>query len=388
MRRSRARPARGARVPRRRAEREVAQIRYRIADAEAARDRGDYAKAVHRDDAPSAKLWPPLHAEVLYTIAVDESLGGDHELALKQLREAAAYAEAQHHDYIAANAWLQLCQGTTADQGDPQRGLEYVTYASAAIDRLGRPPSLVAILEYVKGTALVDLGRYAEAETALRHTVELARLAAPEYLPQALQGLGYLYEDEGRLTDAIAAYRDALAHLPAATGITAVIFRERLAINLSHTGHADEAETPAREAVAIADKSLGERSSDRADAWRGARAGARGRRQARRRARRVAGGGRRSRPHRRRAQRALRRDARAARHAARGSRPVRPGRARAREGVRHHRVHRRRRIGAPGIVLDAGGHRARRPAPGSRSARASSTGSCPRSSRFYGDDHS
>ncbi len=249
--------------------RRVSALRYRGFDIEGARDRGDFARALAdaaalvRDAEP---VWPQVHAEALYLLGTTQSMAGDSKPALATLQHTAAVAEAAHADYIAANAWIQLVLGATFDDGDPTRGLEYVTYAAAAVARVGDPPELQAMVDYVHGNTLVAADRDDEAEVVLRRAVELAKTKAPDILPQAIQGLGFLYEDRARYGDAIAAYRDALAHLPAsgpAVVSSAVIFRQRLAINLSLAGHDDDALAMAREAVALADKTLPTDSIDR-----------------------------------------------------------------------------------------------------------------------------
>ncbi len=260
-----------ARVPAERAlRRQVTAVRYRAFDAEAARDRSEYAAAgaaaiaVVRD---AAALWPPLHAEALYLLGTTQSMGGDNKAGLVTLKQAAAVAERAHHDYIAASAWIQLAQSTAFDEGDPARALEYTTYAEAAVDRIGRPPDVTTMFEYVRGSTLVELDRQAEAELALRHAVELAETRSPQYLSLAIQGLGYLYESQGRYVDAIDAYRRALARLAKDGGPPSTIdvtYRGRLAVNLSLLGKSAEAEVEARGAMELADRLLG---ADNLDRW-------------------------------------------------------------------------------------------------------------------------
>jgi len=249
--------------------RAVTALRYRAFDAEATRNANDFktsialARQVAND---AANVWPPVAAETLYLLGATESQGGDSKLAEATLKKAAALAESSHHDYIAASTWIQLVLSATFDDGEPERGLEYVTYAEAALDRLGRPADVDALFQYAKGTTLVEAHQPEPAERALRRAVEISEKAAPDYLPQAIQGLGYLYEAQGRYLDAIAAYRDALAHLPAAGSgvVTAqIMFKGRLAVNLKTLGRTREAVQFALEAKQLADRTLGEDSLDR-----------------------------------------------------------------------------------------------------------------------------
>ena len=249
--------------------RKVTALRYRAFDAEATRDAGDFKTAIaqaRQIAQDAAKVWPPVAAETLYLLGATEGQGGDPKLAAATLKQAAALAEASHHDFIAAATWIQLVLSATFDDGEPARGLEYVTYAEAALDRLGRPAEVDALFQYAKGTTLIEAHQPAQAETALRRAVEISERAAPDYLPQAIQGLGYLYESQGRYTAAVAAYRDALAHLPATgNGVVSaqIMFKGRLAVNLKTLGLTAEAVVVAREAKQLADASLGEDSLDR-----------------------------------------------------------------------------------------------------------------------------
>jgi eukaryotic-like serine/threonine-protein kinase len=250
--------------------RRVTAIRYRAFAAETARDQADFKRALAEaaQAATEAELtWPFVHAETLYLLGTAQSMGGDSKLAKQTLKHAAAVADAAHHDYIAANVWIQLVLSTSFDEDAPERGLEYATYAEAALERLGHPPVVTAMFEYAKGGTLIALARFAEAEKSLRHAVELAEHGAIETLPQAIQGLGFLYEQQGRYTDAVEAYRLALQKLPAegqGSTSSAIIFRQRLAINLSMLGKTHEAEAIAREAVAIAEQYLPPENFERA----------------------------------------------------------------------------------------------------------------------------
>ncbi len=250
--------------------RRVAALRYRAFAAETARDRADFKRSIAEATelvAEAERTWPLVHAETLYLLGTAQSMGGDSKLAVQTLQQAARVAETAHHDYIAANVWIQLVLSATFDEDDAERGLEYAAYAEAALERLGHPPLVTALFEYAKGSTLLQVSRFAEAEKSLRHAVELAQTHTLDTLPQAIQGLGYLYEQQGRYADAVDAYRTALEKLPAeGAGVTssAIIFRQRLAINLAMLGRTHEAASISREAVAIAEKYLAPENIDRA----------------------------------------------------------------------------------------------------------------------------
>jgi tetratricopeptide (TPR) repeat protein len=246
----------------------VTPLRHQVFDAEAARDRQDFASATasaRRLVAIASHVWPMLHAETVYLLGTTLSMSDSGAVAVPVLHEAVVVAAAAHDDYIEANGWIQLAESSSNDAGDAVRGLEYTTYANAAIDRLGRPRELVALNDYVRGSALVDLHRWAEAETALRESISIGE-SDPEAsytLATSIQGLGYLFEDEGRYRDAVAEYRRALARVPESdASASAIVFRERLAVDLASLGDPATAEPIARQAFALAQRTIGDSNID------------------------------------------------------------------------------------------------------------------------------
>jgi tetratricopeptide (TPR) repeat protein len=249
--------------------RKVTAIRHRAFDAEAARDRGDFPTAIKETTqlaTESLAVWPNLHAEVLYLLGTSLGQGGDVTKGATTMREAAALAERVHHGYIAANAWIQLIQTATADEGDPVRALEYAAYADAAVERIGRPVATATLLEYSRGAALVAAERPLDGEAAFRKGIELARGGAPELMPELIQGLGFVYEDQARFADAAKSYREALvefAKQPTQAPQTEITFRTRLAFCLAMLGD-DAAEAEGRRALDLATKVLGADNLERA----------------------------------------------------------------------------------------------------------------------------
>ena len=246
--------------------REVTAVRHTLLTAQDASRTNDLVLARRLvDDAltASARLWPPLHAEVLYQRGTLEDQSGELDRTVVTFREAAALAESVHHDFVAAQAWTDLVQLTSYSEANPVRALEYATYAEAAIVRIGRPPAMVALLANARGIALVEADRVTEAEASLREAVRIAETDAPDVLHEALQGLAYVYELRGQYEEAVAMYRRSIALVSAdAPPSRASIFSVRYAIDLAILGRFEEAEQVAREAVALAD-TLGEDSLDR-----------------------------------------------------------------------------------------------------------------------------
>ena len=249
--------------------RRVTELRHRAFEAEAARDRGEFPVAIAQMTglaSEAATIWPNLHAETLYVLGTALSQGGDVARGVATMREAAALAERVHHGYIAANAWIQLVQDSTADEGDPARAMEYVAYADAAVERIGRPALTATLFEYSKGAALLAADRKDEGEAAFRRGLALARAGAPQLLPELIQGLGYVYEDQARFAEAAASYREALvehAKQPTPSPQTEITFRSRLAYCLAMLGD-PAAEPEARNARDHANRILGADNLDRA----------------------------------------------------------------------------------------------------------------------------
>jgi tetratricopeptide (TPR) repeat protein len=255
-----------ARVPVDRAlRRQVTALRGRIAAAHDASDRAEFQRAIDLVTpvvGEAAAVWPPLHAEALLELGMDLRQGADLKLAIATLLQAASTAESAHHDDIAAKSWNQLVQAAAFDQGDPSHALEYAAYADAAIDRIGRPRQLVMRFQYARGIALVGASRWKEAEAALRTSDDIAETTSAEARAYTRQGLGILYESQGRFVDAVAMFRQALEQVGDREEGRAY-YLQRLAANLDVLGQRTEAATAAREAVEISDRMLPETHRDR-----------------------------------------------------------------------------------------------------------------------------
>jgi tetratricopeptide (TPR) repeat protein/predicted Ser/Thr protein kinase len=246
----------------------VTAVRYRAFDIEDARDRGEYRQAIAAATAIVADarpLWPSVHAEALYLLGTTQNHGGNSVEGVATLQEAATAATRSQDDYIAAMAWLALAQAASMDSGNAWRAIEYTDLAAAAIDRIGKRVDVAAMLDYTRAPALFATGHRKEGEQAVRNSVRLAEAGAPELLPLTIQGLGFMLETQGKYTEAVAAYRRALAALakqrPAPS--MELVFHERLSMSLDMLGETAEAEAEARHAVEIADRILDASNLDR-----------------------------------------------------------------------------------------------------------------------------
>jgi tetratricopeptide (TPR) repeat protein len=247
--------------------RKVTALRYQRYDTENAHAYGNTETALAQATTlahDAERVWPPLHAEMLLLLGPLQSSHGDNKQAVATLKQAAAVAESVHHDAVAVNAWSQLSENAREHLGDPERSLEYLTYAEAALDRMGHPARAQAVFDYHKGMALLGAHRIDEADKVLHEAVELSRQKVPDFLHQALLGLPPLYDDEGKIPEAIAAYREALATLPPNWDPELrVMMRTQLAGDLSFLGEHKDAIATGREAIAAADKTLPETNRDR-----------------------------------------------------------------------------------------------------------------------------
>jgi tetratricopeptide (TPR) repeat protein/predicted Ser/Thr protein kinase len=245
--------------------RQVTALRHRLTDAYRAFDRGDFAEASAQTApvvAVAGTLWLPLYAEAQSQLGMFQRRHGDIKRGMATLIDAADTAQRIHDDAIAMYSWLELAQAAAFDQNDPRRGLEYIGYAETAASQISRSNWYLAQIAYVKGSALSKLDRYPEAEAALRKSIALARSAGDaDNLARAIQGLGIMYEAQGRYRDAVAAYREAIDSEPRSPSGQIVgrpSYFQRLSITLALLGRTSEAEVAARRGVELADRTLPE----------------------------------------------------------------------------------------------------------------------------------
>ncbi len=253
--------------------RKVTALRCRMYDVEAdGHARSHFATAIEAARgivADASVLWPPVHAEALYLLAVLQLAGGDSNAGTELLREVAAVAGNAHHEQIVASAWMQLVRAAAVDARDVERAIEYAGYAEAAVHGLGDPPALTTVLAYYKGVALVEAGRVSDGERELVRAYELAKAHVPAQLGTTLSGLGFLYERQGRYVEAAEVYERSIATLPSSGGgisAQALGLHKRLSETYTMLGRAAEAEAEARSAVEIAERTLAAGSLPRVEA--------------------------------------------------------------------------------------------------------------------------
>lgn len=244
--------------------------RRRLAVVENQRDQGKFAEALASVNALEAEAtsigWPSLVAEHTLAVGSIQAMGGDSQKSTTTLRRAAMLAEQAHNNYIAGNAWAMLIVGAAMDEHAPDRGLEYADNASTASARIGKPAALETLIGYGRGMALIEKRDIAGGERVLRDALKLAEAEVPTMVAVITQGLAYMFENDGRYEDAVIWFQRALdvaAKHNDLGNANEVVFRGRLATNLSHVGKSDEALAHGAQAVALADRILDAKSADR-----------------------------------------------------------------------------------------------------------------------------
>jgi eukaryotic-like serine/threonine-protein kinase len=244
---------------------QVRHLRSQIHAAELLRDQGDMNAALlsfRQITAAAEKVWPPLFAEALYAQGTTEANSGDSEQAIETLTRAAGEAEKAHHDRVAATAWSQLINSSSALDFDDDRAMEYATYADAALDRIGRPPTEEILLLYYHGAALAQASQFEAGEGKLRAALALAQARDPSMIALIVQGLGFAYDAKGDYAKAVTMYRQALSTSTDAKP-TIAIYRAQLARDLAMLGDYDQALAEADGAIADATGEIDPRN----DVW-------------------------------------------------------------------------------------------------------------------------
>ena len=247
----------------------AAALRVRLEDAVAQRDQGNITAATRSLEALATANnvgWDPLRAEVKYELGATQLAGGDIKTSIATLREAEALAVSGNprDDLISAQIWTELALATIAGE-DGARGLEYVTFADAALARVGRPVDVESRLASARAAAYDATDRLADAEASARHAIELAETGARVELPQAIGVLALIIEHKGDYADAAKTYRHALEALPNGhtRPVNEVKLRQELGLALARGGHSETGLAEVHAAVELADAELGRGRSAR-----------------------------------------------------------------------------------------------------------------------------
>ncbi len=249
--------------PARRAQ--VEELRRELVRADALRLAGRYREARAELEAlrrrAEATGYRPLVADVLYFLGELETSTGSAADGEATLRRAAHTAEAGRYDQLAADAWILLIETASQGTGDLAKAAEYAEHARAALDRLGRHTRLEA--QYEQHMGILDWARSRHAD-ALAHFTAARRLAQeirdPEALASADEGMALVYEDQGKLDEALRLTRGVLAAREARLGRDhphVALAANNVASALMLMGRYQEALEEMRRALAIRQRANG-----------------------------------------------------------------------------------------------------------------------------------
>jgi tetratricopeptide (TPR) repeat protein/predicted Ser/Thr protein kinase len=156
--------------------------------------------------------YKPLVADCLYFLGVLQADTGTAAEAEATLRRAAHTAQAGRYDQLAADAWIFLITVAAQETGNLERAAEYAEHARAALDRLGPGHNrLEGQFRHHMGTLA---WAQSQPEAALAHYTESRRLfqevGDDESALNPTEGMALVYEDQGRVMEAIELHREIL----------------------------------------------------------------------------------------------------------------------------------------------------------------------------------
>ena len=136
------------------------------------------------------------------------------------LLEAAELAEANHHDELAADVWLDLMRLANQHELDPSRGAAWLPRARASQRRIGDPPARRVRVLYEQGFAHYLARDYAASERTYRAALALHEAVDGDLRLRGklVAGLASTLEAAGQHAAARAAHEQADAATQAALG--------------------------------------------------------------------------------------------------------------------------------------------------------------------------
>ncbi len=201
----------------------VAAIDDQLARARVAARGGDYAQALQLATAATRDATTldhrPLTARALLQRGRGE-VARDLPTAEQTLRDAVWAAEASRQDDLAADGWIRLAIWVGDLQKQTARAQEFLERASAVVERLGRPPALLARLHLARGQVAVEAGDPKAADRWFQAAAEAAALAgdAVDLEIRANEGRVELLFARGELDRAADLTEDNLEHARALYG--------------------------------------------------------------------------------------------------------------------------------------------------------------------------
>jgi tetratricopeptide (TPR) repeat protein len=207
--------------------------------------------------------YPPLEADVLDTWGDFLRLVADYPRAAETLLSALQAAERGNDRKLAAQAMIDLEWVVGNEVGDATRAHEYGSHAAALLEGLGGDVELEARLARSEGATFYIAGRFGEAESAFRKSVEKQRAATgathPAYAT-ALVNLGLVLGDEEKHAEALDLEERALESFRDTVGEHHPVYAAALyhvSDELRLLGRIGEARATAEQSLAIAEAALG-----------------------------------------------------------------------------------------------------------------------------------
>ncbi|MCP3961572.1 MAG: serine/threonine protein kinase [bacterium] len=193
----------------------VADLRADIAEAKALNDLGilDQAQAAAEviDERLEQIAYPPVEAEAHRLLGLIAQTGEDLELAERHLVLAAAKADQGRHDEVRFYSDIALVWVHRADVEQARRWLEL---ARGALERLGRPPTLLASWHQTAAMIHLRAGEYREAAEAATTAADLSRRhngPSHRFTVRSLSTLGNALYRQARYPEALATFEEVTA---------------------------------------------------------------------------------------------------------------------------------------------------------------------------------
>ncbi|KIG17274.1 High-affnity carbon uptake protein Hat/HatR [Enhygromyxa salina] len=134
----------------------------------------------------------PLQAETLTELAYAELAAGSLETALERILQAIDAAELHHHDYLAAQLWIEYTLRSLIALDDETAGSFGLRRAEVANDRINAPARARARLAFAHGQLARLRGDPKAAEQRYRLAVELSEVEDSADQPSYLANLANL----------------------------------------------------------------------------------------------------------------------------------------------------------------------------------------------------
>jgi len=195
---------------------EVDAVRDQLAEIGALEAAGRYREGLLRAEAAQraadATAYVPVRAEARWRLGGLQGRDGKHVLMQQTLHEGARLAMEAGDDPLVAEIWLDLAWDVGMGSSMHTEALRWADYAAAVIERLDRPDPLVAELLCLRGTVLWDAHDSSAALEQLRACLEIRERTEPDSpsVALSLSYVGNALVDLGRYEEAERVFRRGL----------------------------------------------------------------------------------------------------------------------------------------------------------------------------------